>query len=113
MTIMLLTVTISFLVLLAWQCITQCFWMLEYGKTPKDPNSSTWQIVDTSFAFAKLGVIINSSINWFFYCITSTMFRNEMRKIVSKVKNNYSATFSSSAGTGSITKDVIIVNSNA
>ena len=28
----LLTVTFAFLILLAWQCVNQCFFMLEYGK---------------------------------------------------------------------------------
>ena len=31
-TVTLLTVTFSFLILLAWQCVNQCFFMLDVGK---------------------------------------------------------------------------------
>jgi len=80
MTRTLLCITFSFLVLLAWQCITQCFWMLGYGRHDQtQPNK--WRMVDSSFALAKLGIIINSSINWVFYCCTCSMFRKEMRKM--------------------------------
>ena len=79
MTKMLLAVTFTFLVLLAWQCITQCFWMLKYGK--HDADQSKWIMVDTSFAVAKMGVIINSSINWCLYCITSSLFRKQLKKL--------------------------------
>ena len=80
MTRSLLFITFSFLILLAWQCITQCFWMLGYGKHDR-VQLNTWKMVDSSFALAKLGVIINSSINWIFYCFTCSMFRKEMRKL--------------------------------
>jgi len=54
--------------------------MLGYGKHDQtQPN--TWKMVDSSFALAKLGVIINSSINWIFYCFTCSMFRKEIRKL--------------------------------
>lgn len=77
MTRMLLAVTFTFLILLAWQCVTQCFWMLSYGKHSLD--QTRWKMVDSSFALAKLGVILNSSINWCLYCITSSMFRKKMK----------------------------------
>ena len=32
----LLTVTFAFLILLAWQCVNQCFFMLEFGKSMFD-----------------------------------------------------------------------------
>ena len=79
MTVVLLTVTFSFLVLLAWQCITQCFWMLGHGKSLQD--SSTWNIVDMSFALAKMGVVINSSINCYLYCFSGSAFRKELVNI--------------------------------
>ena len=77
---MLLAVTFIFLVLLVRQCVVQCFWMLEYGKIIGQYVTRKWKLVDTSFTFAKLGVVINSSIKWFLYCFTSTMFHKEMRK---------------------------------
>ena len=86
MTRTLLFITFSFLILLAWQCITQCFWMLGYGKHDRT-QPDTWKMVDSSFALAKLGVIINSSINWIFYCFTCSMFRKEMRKLFGLKKN--------------------------
>ncbi|XP_002160368.1 G-protein coupled receptor daf-37 isoform X1 [Hydra vulgaris] len=79
MTRTLLVITFSFLVLLAWQCISQCFWMQwEYKK---EKHSRVWEIVDKNFAFGKLGVVINSSINFILYCLTGTMFRKEFKKV--------------------------------
>ena len=80
MTTMLLVVTFSFLVLLAWQCITQCFWM-EYGREVDE--GFIWLMVDGAFAFAKLGVVINSAINVFLYCLSGRIFRKELCKMIS------------------------------
>lgn len=74
MTRMLLTVTFTFLVLLAWQCITQCFYMLGYDGR----NGPRWNKVDQSFAMAKLGVVINSSINFILYSCSGSIFRKEL-----------------------------------
>ena len=72
---LLLTVTISFLILLGWQCISQCLWMLG------NADQANWSVIDKTFAIAKLGIIINSSINWVLYCITGSSFRREIRWI--------------------------------
>ena len=73
MTVMLLTVTFSFLILLAFQCITQCFYMLKFGS-----GTSKWDLVDKSYAFAKMGVVFYSAINFVLYCCTGTQFRKEL-----------------------------------
>jgi len=77
MTMMLLSVTFTFLLFLLWQCVTQCFWMLNFNKD-KQATSDSWHYVDSSFAFAKLGVVLNSSVNWVLYCCSGTTFRKEM-----------------------------------
>lgn len=69
----LLTVTFTFLVLIALQCITQCFFMLK-------PKTVNFELVDEAFAVAKLGIVINSSINFFLYCLTGRQFRKEFAK---------------------------------
>ncbi|XP_012562545.2 probable G-protein coupled receptor 139 [Hydra vulgaris] len=73
-TVILLTVTVSFLIFLLWQCLTQCFYM----QWNRNKHSSD---VEKAFDFAKLGVVINSSMNFVLYCISGTMFRNEFLKI--------------------------------
>ena len=79
-TVILLVISVSFLVFLIWQCITQCFWMLKDGQNSK--SGSVWFYVDSAYAFARLGVVINSSINFVLYCLTGSMFRKEMFKAV-------------------------------
>jgi len=74
----LLMVTFTFLILLAWQCINQCFFMLKYGKTSKGQK---WQMVEETYAFAKLGVVVNSSINCILYCFSGPTFRKELRRV--------------------------------
>lgn len=94
MTRVLLTVTFTFLFLLALQCITQCFFMLGIGKakTSWDQNA-----VNLAFAFAKMGVVINSAINCFLYCFTGSVFRAEVRKMFAfKSDNQYTAYSTSS-----------------
>lgn len=67
----LLTVTFTFLVLIALQSITQCFFMLKEAKGDR-------RIINEAFAVAKLGIVINSSINFFLYCLTGKRFRKEL-----------------------------------
>jgi len=98
-TIILLVITISFLVFLLWQCLTQCFWMLGYGKDLKH----VWFNVESAYAFARLGVVLNSSVNFILYCLTGTMFRKEMYKVFMKCSaGNYEKLESSSSTTRSI-----------
>jgi len=100
MTITLLTVTITFLVLLAWQCVAQCFWQLGYHQD--DPDQTIWNMVDMSFAFAKLGIIIHSSINCLLYYVSGPTFRREVSKFLglSKKKKISSEQSSQTASTG-------------
>jgi len=96
MTRVLLTVTFTFLFLLALQCITQCFFMLGVGKkeTSWDQNA-----VDLAFAFAKMGVVINSAINCFLYCFTGSVFRAEVKKMFGfSSKSKYTGYTSTSKG---------------
>lgn len=73
LTRILLTVTFTFLVLIALQCITQCFFMLKTGNR---------RIVSEAFSIAKLGVVINSAINFFLYCLSGKRFRKELRVVL-------------------------------
>ncbi|XP_056021925.1 FMRFamide receptor-like isoform X2 [Ostrea edulis] len=73
LTRLLLTVTFTFLVLIIFQCVTQCFFMLK----PKDVD---YRMVSEAFSIAKLGVVINSSVNFFLYCLSGRKFRKELWK---------------------------------
>lgn len=77
MTRTLLSVTFTFLLFLLWQCLTQCFYMQNFDKDKQD-TSRSWHYVDSSQAFAQLGVVLNSSVNWLLYCFTGSTFRKEM-----------------------------------
>lgn len=68
---LLMVVTFSFLVLIGFQCIAQCFFMLMPAEFDKE-------IIDEAYAVAKLGVVINSSINFFLYCLSGRRFRTEL-----------------------------------
>ena len=101
-TAILLVISISFLLFLIWHCITQCFWMLKYGQ---DISGSAWFYVDSAYAFARLGVVVNSSINFVLYCLTGSMFRKEMFKVVCRwLGQDYEALESSSMRTSSSTR---------
>jgi len=96
MTRVLLTVTFTFLFLHALQCITQCFFMpgVRKQETSWDQNA-----VDLAFAFAKVGVVINSAINFFLYCFTGSVFRAEVKKMFGFYsKSMYTAYTSTSRG---------------
>lgn len=75
LTTLLLTVTFTFLFLIALQCITQCFFMLKPGQVNNE-------LVDEAFAIAKLGIIINSTINFFLYCLSGRRFRKELCSVM-------------------------------
>ncbi|WAQ96192.1 FMAR-like protein [Mya arenaria] len=72
MTNILLTVTFTFLGLIALQCVTQCFFMMQ-------PENMNFEMVNEAYSVAKLGIVINSSINFILYCVTGKRFRNELR----------------------------------
>ena len=94
MTRVLLTITFTFLFLLAMQCITQCFFMLGFGKP-----TTTWDqnAVNLAFAFAKMGVVINSAINCFLYCFTGSVFRAELKKMFTFGGDSQYTAYSSSS----------------
>lgn len=73
LTRLLLTVTFTFLVLISFQCIVQCFFMLKSGNP---------RIVSEAYAIAKLGIVINSSINFLLYCVSGKRFRKELLNTV-------------------------------
>lgn len=79
-TIILLSVTFSFLMFLIWQCITQCFYMMHFRRQDK----KAWWDIDSAYAPARLGVILNSSINFLLYCCTGSMFRKEMFRMLAE-----------------------------
>lgn len=115
MTITLLVVTISFLVFLIWRCIAQCFWMFHYGMD--DPKK--WYIVSTVYAPARLGVVINASMNFTFYCLSGSFFRKEMKRMLGCfAKDDYSSFTSSTPYTAVSSKvvnsaqDEVIYSSN-
>ncbi|CAG2253285.1 probable G-protein coupled receptor 139 [Mytilus edulis] len=99
LTTLLLTVTFTFLVLIALQCITQCFFMMK-------PKTVNFELVNEAFAVAKLGVIINSSINFFLYCLSGRRFRKELFSIMGWQFNfgDHSDLSSDRSGSGSETK---------
>lgn len=97
LTTLLLTVTFTFLFLIALQCITQCFFMLK-------PKTVNFELVDEAFSVAKLGVIINSSINFFLYCLSARRFRKELFSIMGWRFSFEHHSESSSSDRGSTTK---------
>ena len=51
---MLLFVTFAFIVLLGWQCVTQCFWMIGQNDWITSPTvDAHWQIIDQMYAIGK------------------------------------------------------------
>lgn len=68
---LLLVVTFSFLFFIGAQCIIQCMYM-------KQPAGFNLSIVNSSFAFAKCGIVFNSAMNFFLYCLTGRRFRAEL-----------------------------------
>ena len=73
-TLILLTVSFSFLIFLMWQCAAQCFWIMGF----EDKNLSNWLILDQFYDFGLLGIVFNSSSNFMLYCLTGKEFRKEI-----------------------------------
>lgn len=76
-TITILILSFTFLVLLLWQCITQCFWLFHYGIN----DSKIWTNVSSAYAPARLGAVIYSSMGFTIYYVSGSFFRKEMRNI--------------------------------
>ncbi|XP_005097278.2 G-protein coupled receptor daf-37 [Aplysia californica] len=72
---LLLTVTFTFLFFIGLQCIIQCFAM-------RQPSWADMTKVSSAFAFAKTGVVFNSSTNFLLYCLTGRRFRKELAKML-------------------------------
>ncbi|XP_053398767.1 FMRFamide receptor-like [Mercenaria mercenaria] len=109
MTRLLLTVTFTFLVLIAFQCITQCFFMLGEGDH---------RIVSEAFSIAKLGIVINSSINFFLYCLSAARFRKELATVICARIRGYeeshtSFSMSNSTSSSAITRTKSAVSKKA
>lgn len=106
MTRLLLTVTFTFLVLIAFQCITQCFFMQDKGDH---------RIVQEAFSIAKLGIVINSSINFFLYCLSAKRFRKELSAIVCARIHGYdesSTSYSMSTSSSAVTRTKSALSTN-
>lgn len=51
---MLLFVTSAFIILLAWQCVTQCFWMIGQFDWIASPTvDAHWKLIDQMYAVGK------------------------------------------------------------
>ena len=85
MSIVLLTITFSFLIFLAWMCVSQCFYMLDHGKSSN--NHHVWHLVSASFAFGSLGAVFNSSMNFFLYCLSGSRFRRELLRLFGRKRD--------------------------
>ena len=81
-TISLLAVTFTFIVLLFWQCVSKCFFMLKFGQE-LDSHLEIWKFVDGNFALSKIGLVLNSAINSFIYCCCGSNFRKELKNMFS------------------------------
>ena len=79
MTFTLITLTIAFLVLLAFECISRCFYLQGYGIVDGRETYSRY-IARETYAIAKLGLIIHASINCLLYCLSGSMFKKELRR---------------------------------
>uniref|UniRef100_A0A2C9L706 G-protein coupled receptors family 1 profile domain-containing protein n=1 Tax=Biomphalaria glabrata TaxID=6526 RepID=A0A2C9L706_BIOGL len=78
---LLLTVTFAFLVFIGLQCIIQCFEM-------QKPEWADRAQVSSAFAFAKTGIVFNSSLNFVFYCLSGRRFRKEFLRLFGLVKKD-------------------------
>ncbi|RUS82569.1 hypothetical protein EGW08_009643 [Elysia chlorotica] len=92
---LLLAVTFTFLFFIGTQCVIQCMYM-------KKPAGFNMFIVDSSFAIAKCGIVFNSSMNFFLYCVTGRRFRAELLKVLGvHVKDDQGMSSLSDRPTGS------------
>ena len=80
MTFTLITLTVVFLILQGFHCISRCFYLQGYGIVDGRETYS-WYIVKNTYAVARLGLIIHASINCVLYCVTGSMFKKELLKL--------------------------------
>lgn len=77
----LLIVTFTFLFFIGLQCVIQCMFM-------KKPAGFNMFIVNSSFAIAGCGIVFNSSLNFFLYCLTGRRFRTELLRVLGLYKKD-------------------------
>lgn len=114
MTFTLIILTIAFLVLQGFQCISKCFYLQRYGVVDGRETYS-WYIVRDTYAVAKLGLIVHASLNFFFYCLAGSMFKKELRKLRRQfaVSSRKSSSLSIYYDQGQDTSRTTIVGRNA
>ena len=64
----LLFVTFAFIILVGWQCVTQCFWMIGQFDWIVSPTvDAYWELIDQMYAVGKLNPLnpLNSNLNFF------------------------------------------------
>lgn len=61
------------------------------------------RIVNEAFSVAKLGIVINSSINFFLYCLSARKFRKELFKVLGVRRIRKEESFSSSTNSTTLT----------
>jgi len=57
----------------------------------KSGNKKVWSEISSAYAPARLGVVLNSSVNFVLYCLSGKIFRKEMYRMFAEVFgcNNY------------------------
>lgn len=71
----LLAITFTFLLFIGIQCLGQCLAVTK-------PPGTSWFVINSYYAFAKTGMLYNSSLNFIFYCMNGTRFRNELKNML-------------------------------
>lgn len=84
----LLAVSVWFVIIIFWQCVAQCFFL----QTKHKPMHH-WEHINRSFAFAKLGLVINSSTKFFLFLAASTSFRKSFVHFITNKKSSYVSRF--------------------
>lgn len=94
----LLAVSVWFVTVISWQCATQCFFLRNQHK-PLDNREQ----IERSFAFAKLGIVINSSSKFFVYLIASKTFRKSFVHFITNNSSSYVSELNQSIETNNMT----------
>lgn len=70
-------------------------------------QGSNMRIVSEAFSIAKLGIVINSSINFFLYCLSGRRFQKELAVMIcSRLRSDYA--LPSSSGSSQMTSSSVI-----